>query len=80
MEEAQSVCDRVAIIDRGKIVSLDTPSGLIAKHRNDPEVKRVANRYLTKGRVVLSVVPLGKKQDASKADRSLTVTDEGVRR
>ena len=44
------------------------------------EVKRVANRYLTKGRVVLSVVPLGKKQDASKADRSVTVTDEGVNR
>ena len=44
------------------------------------EVKRVANRYLSKGRVVLSVVPLGKKQDASKADRSVTVTDEGVNR
>jgi zinc protease len=41
------------------------------------EVKRVANRYLTKGRVVLSVVPLGKKQDASKAEQSVTVTDEG---
>jgi zinc protease len=41
------------------------------------EVKRVANRYLTKGRVVLSVVPLGKKQDASKPDQSITVTDAG---
>ncbi|MFL5612925.1 MAG: M16 family metallopeptidase [Gemmatimonadaceae bacterium] len=44
------------------------------------EVKRVANRYLTKGRVVLSVVPLGKKQDASKADQSQTVTDAGEMR
>ena len=42
------------------------------------EVKRVANRYLTKGRVVLSVVPMGKKQDASKADLSVTVTDDGA--
>jgi zinc protease len=41
------------------------------------EVKRVANRYLTKGRVVLSVVPIGKKQDASKPDQSVTVTDAG---
>jgi ABC-2 type transport system ATP-binding protein len=47
MEEAQSVCDRVAIIDQGKIVSLDTPAGLIAKHRDDPEVKRVARGEVT---------------------------------
>ena len=42
--------------------------------------QRVANRYLTKGRVVLSVVPIGKKQDASKADQSQTVTDAGEMR
>ena len=30
LEEAQSVCDRVAIIDQGKIIALDTPSRLIA--------------------------------------------------
>jgi ABC-2 type transport system ATP-binding protein len=47
MEEAQSVCDRVAIIDHGKIVSLDTPAGLIAKHRDDPEVKRAARGEVT---------------------------------
>jgi len=29
MEEAERLCDRVAIIDRGKIVALDTPSKLI---------------------------------------------------
>jgi ABC-2 type transport system ATP-binding protein len=47
MEEAQSVCDRVAIIDHGKIVSLDTPSGLIARHRDDPEVRRIARGDVT---------------------------------
>ncbi|MBK8990060.1 MAG: ABC transporter ATP-binding protein [Chloroflexi bacterium] len=30
MEEAERLCDRVAIIDRGKIVALDTPANLIA--------------------------------------------------
>jgi ABC-2 type transport system ATP-binding protein len=30
MEEAEHLCDRVAIIDRGKIVALDTPVNLIA--------------------------------------------------
>jgi zinc protease len=39
------------------------------------EVKRVANQYLRKGRVVLSVVPQGHKQDASKAEQSVTVSD-----
>jgi len=29
MEEAERLCDRVAILDRGKIVALDTPSALI---------------------------------------------------
>lgn len=29
MEEAQALCDRVAIIDRGRIVALDTPLALI---------------------------------------------------
>jgi len=44
------------------------------------DVQRVANRYLTRGRVVLSVVPIGKKQDASKADQSVTVSDGGATR
>ena len=34
------------------------------------DVKRVANRYLTKGRVVLSVVPIGKADMASKPAES----------
>jgi ABC-2 type transport system ATP-binding protein len=29
MEEAEHLCDRVAIVDHGKIVALDTPEGLI---------------------------------------------------
>ena len=28
MEEADILCDRIAIIDRGKIIALDTPSKL----------------------------------------------------
>jgi ABC-2 type transport system ATP-binding protein len=30
MEEAEQLCDRVAIIDHGKIVALDTPRNLVA--------------------------------------------------
>jgi ABC-2 type transport system ATP-binding protein len=32
MEEAQRLCDRVAIMDHGKILALDTVEGLIARH------------------------------------------------
>ena len=31
MEEAQRLCDRIAVIDQGRVVALDTPSGLISK-------------------------------------------------
>ena len=31
MEEAERLCDRIAIVDRGKVIALDTPSGLIAR-------------------------------------------------
>jgi ABC-2 type transport system ATP-binding protein len=32
MEEAEALCSRVAIIDQGRIVAIDTPTGLIARH------------------------------------------------
>ena len=30
MEEAERLCDRIAVIDRGEVVALDTPAGLVA--------------------------------------------------
>ena len=38
------------------------------------DVKRVANKYLGAGRVVLSVVPLGKPDQAAKPEASAKVT------
>src|SRR5438552_7080211 len=32
MEEAERLCDRVAIIDRGRIIDIDTPAALVARH------------------------------------------------
>jgi zinc protease len=42
------------------------------------DVKRVANKYLTKGRVVLSIVPVGKLDQASKPGESKKVTDDAA--
>jgi ABC-2 type transport system ATP-binding protein len=47
MEEAQAICDRVAIIDHGKLLTVDTPAGLIAKHRDDPSVAKIAHGEIT---------------------------------
>ncbi len=32
MEEAERLCDRVAVIDRGKIIDIDTPAALVRRH------------------------------------------------
>jgi ABC-2 type transport system ATP-binding protein len=32
MDEAQVLCERIAIMDRGKILEIDTPETLLAKH------------------------------------------------
>jgi ABC-2 type transport system ATP-binding protein len=55
MEEAESVCDRVAIIDHGKVITVDTPQGLIDKHRNDPDVIQASRR----GKITLEDVFIG---------------------
>jgi ABC-2 type transport system ATP-binding protein len=52
MEEAESVCDRIAIIDHGRVIEIDTPQALIDKHRDEPEVIAVSR----KGRVTLEDV------------------------
>jgi ABC-2 type transport system ATP-binding protein len=52
MEEAEAICDRIAIIDHGQIIAIDTPQELIEKHKNDPEVIAVSRR----GKVTLEDV------------------------
>jgi lipooligosaccharide transport system ATP-binding protein len=37
MEEAERLCDRVAIMDSGKIVTIDSPKNLIAQHGGNLE-------------------------------------------
>jgi ABC-2 type transport system ATP-binding protein len=39
MEEAERLCDRVAVIDHGRIVALDTPAGLTARVRGGKTVR-----------------------------------------
>lgn len=43
MEEAENLCSRVAIIDRGSIISLGNPKELVAEH---PEFKNLENIFI----------------------------------
>jgi ABC-2 type transport system ATP-binding protein len=47
MEEAQAVCDRVAIIDHGTLLTAETPRNLIEKHKDDARVRAVAHGEVT---------------------------------
>ncbi|WP_374982434.1 ABC transporter ATP-binding protein [Streptomyces fradiae] len=38
MEEAQRLCDRIALIDRGRVTALDTPAGLIRRSARSTEI------------------------------------------
>jgi len=63
MEEAESVCDRIAIIDHGRVIAVDTPQALIDKHRDDPEVIAVSRR----GKITLEDVFIGLTGSAVRA-------------
>lgn len=39
LEEAEELCDRIAIMEGGKIIALDTPDALIATHAPEPPVQ-----------------------------------------
>jgi ABC-2 type transport system ATP-binding protein len=39
MDEAERLCDRVAVVDRGHVAALDTPQGLIATHSGEIRVR-----------------------------------------
>ena len=43
MEEAERLCDRVAIIDHGRIIDIDTPTNLVNRHCPERTVVLTAN-------------------------------------
>lgn len=55
MEEAEAVCDRIAIVDHGRLIEINTPQALIDEHRNDPDVIAASRR----GKITLEDVFIG---------------------
>ena len=50
MEEAERLCDRVAIIDHGRIIDIDTPARLVARHCPERAVEIVTVEPLAEDR------------------------------
>lgn len=57
MEEAQRLCDRVAIMDKGKILAIDSVDGLLEKHGGRPVVS--ATLHPRSSRINLPAEPDG---------------------
>lgn len=74
MEEADFLCDRIAIIDHGKIIALDTPSGLKNRLRGDCVSLTIEGRVdviaaaLRKKEWVREIAPDGKTLDVILSD------------
>lgn len=57
MDEAERLCDRVAIVDRGKVIALDTPAGLIARLGGDHHIEFGLNDGQSLSETELAALP-----------------------
>jgi ABC-2 type transport system ATP-binding protein len=55
MEEAEAVCDRIAIIDQGQVIAVDSPVSLVEQNLSNPDVVSVSR----KGKITLEDVFIG---------------------
>ncbi|MEU9360507.1 ABC transporter ATP-binding protein [Streptomyces sp. NPDC048301] len=68
MEEAQRLCDRVAVIDRGRVAAIDTPEGLVGRSAGSTVVSFTPSKPLPDdaglgqlpGAVAVSTAPDGR--------------------
>jgi ABC-2 type transport system ATP-binding protein len=73
MEEAERLCDRVALIDGGHIVALDTPAGLAARARDGKTVRFVPSGPFDEGVLTRLAEVAGVERDG----RHVVVTGTG---
>ncbi len=77
MEEADQLCDRVAIIDQGRIVALDTPAGLKSSVGADTTIRVVAEGDLVELSRLLRIEIAG-ATDATVLDDAVVLAVQGT--
>jgi len=86
MDEVEELCDRVAILERGRIAALDTPAGLVDRAGGEYRVRfrpmgRLDEQWLTALPGVLAVARRGAQVDVTgTGDFASAVTAELARR
>ncbi|MEU1441925.1 MULTISPECIES: ABC transporter ATP-binding protein [Streptomyces] len=76
MEEAQRLCDRIAVIDRGRVAALDTPSGLIRRSAGSTVISFTPSAPLDEGD--LNALPALASVEHKDGRITLSGTDETV--
>ncbi len=76
MEEAQRLCDRIAVIDKGRIAALDTPAGLIHRSAGATVISFTPSAPLPED--ALNALPALASVDHKEGRVTLAGTDETV--
>lgn len=75
MEEAQRLCDRVAIMDHGRIVALDAPRALIRAHAPAATVALAGADASTTREAALAALPAVRQVERADGEVRLATTD-----
>lgn len=73
MEEAERLCDRLAVIDGGRVVAIDSPAGLVSTVDNTQRIRFRPSAPLD--HALLTVLP--EVESVTEAGRQLVVTGSG---
>ncbi|MFI2669958.1 ABC transporter ATP-binding protein [Streptomyces albidoflavus] len=76
MEEAQRLCDRIAVIDKGRVAALDTPAGLVSRAAGAVVTTFTPSAPLPAGD--LAALPQLASHEERDGNVTLTGTDETV--
>lgn len=70
MDEAEALCDRIAVMRAGHVVALDTPGGLVAKHADQSTVRFTAEGDLPWLRECPGVRTVARERDRVRVEGS----------
>ncbi|MFZ0889912.1 MAG: ATP-binding cassette domain-containing protein, partial [Candidatus Binataceae bacterium] len=79
MDEAESLCDRIAIVDAGKIIALDTPAGLKSAIHGGDRIELEIEGDPAQAAAVLSAQPYAHNVTAEGGSRLSFLTEDGAR-